>query len=389
MSDALEVVVVGAGPAGSIAAYHLARAGRRVLLLEREPLPRYKPCGGGVTVKALRELPYSIDGIVERDVREADIWFGADRVIQVRGEQIGKMVMRSAFDAYLARQAVGAGAELREGVRVRSVRPSPGGQLTVGTDAGALQARCVIGADGANGVVAKSSGLGQGRRWGVAIEAEIDADAGQTPQPLAIFDFRAVPGGYAYVFPKARHYSVGVYTVRPSLPQLRACLDEYIMSTPTLRDGVVRSCVGHKVPLGRVAGPLQRDGVLLVGDAAGLGDPLWGEGIFFALRSGRVAAEVIGAALEQGTTGRAVDLRSYDRRIRHEIAADLRYARAFARLFYRFPRGRAASLARDRVLAEGIMNILRGQCSYRRFIPMVLRRLPGVFLAKLRAVRTP
>ncbi|MEW5984223.1 MAG: NAD(P)/FAD-dependent oxidoreductase [Acidobacteriota bacterium] len=385
MAGSYDVVVAGAGPAGSLAAYHLARAGYCVLLVEREHLPRYKPCGGGVTLKSLRELPFPIDDVVERDVCEAEIRFGADRVIRARGERVGTMVMRSAFDAGLARRAVEAGAELCEGVRVRAVRRPAGGRIAVETTAGEFRARCVIGADGANSVVAMCCGLGQQREWGIAIEAEIDLPLGRTPEPLVVFDFRAVPGGYAYVFPKARHSSVGVYTIRPSLPQLRACLDAYIQGTPALRDGVVRTCVGHKVPLGRVSGPLHRDGVLLAGDAAGLGDPLWGEGIFFALRSGRIAAEVVNAAFERAGAGVVPRLSDYDTRIRRELAGDLRYARAFARFFYRFPRGRAASLARDPLLAQGMMDILRGQCSYRRFVPMVLRRLPALLASRVTA----
>ncbi len=383
MSDVFEVVIVGAGPAGSLAAYHLARAGRRVLLLDRERLPRYKPCGGGVTVKSLSELPFPVDEVVERDVCEAEIWFGNDRVIRAHGDQIGRMVMRSAFDAHLVRQAVGAGAVCREGVRVRSVRPSVAGQVTIDTDEGALDTRCVIGADGANSVVARAVGLDQAIEWGVAIEGEVDPPPGADILPRVVFDFRGVPSGYAYVFPKSGHYSVGVYTMRPALPRLRAYLDRYIQSTPALRNGIVRSCIGHKVPLGRIAGPLQRDGVVLAGDAAGLGDPLWGEGIFFALRSGRIAAEVIDAGLARAGAGSAPRLSDYDARIRLEMGSDLRYARAFARLFYRFPRGRAASLARDPVLAAGMMDILRGRCSYRRFMPMVLRRLPALIAEKL------
>lgn len=222
MSDVFEVVIVGAGPAGSLAAYHLARAGRRVLLLDRERLPRYKPCGGGVTVKSLSELPFPVDEVVERDVCEAEIWFGNDRVIRAHGDQIGRMVMRSAFDAHLVRQAVGAGAVCREGVRVRSVRPSVAGQVTIDTDEGALDTRCVIGADGANSVVARAVGLDQAIEWGVAIEGEVDPPPGADILPRVVFDFRGVPSGYAYVFPKSGHYSVGVYTMRPALPRLRA-----------------------------------------------------------------------------------------------------------------------------------------------------------------------
>ncbi len=383
MTRTFEVVIVGAGPAGGIAAYHLASAGHAVLIVDREPLPRYKPCGGGVTAKALRELPFPIDGVVEREVCDAEIWFGADRVIHVRGEQIGKMVMRSAFDEYITRMAVEAGAELRDGVRVCGVRSSDG-RMIVETEAGNVGARCVIGADGANSVVRKTVGLGGHGAWGVAIEAEIDVAEGVADSQAVVFDFRAVPSGYAYVFPKARHLSVGVYTMLPSLPGLKGHLDNYIWGNPALRDGVVRSVVGHKVPLGRVAGPLQRDGVLLVGDAAGLGEPLWGEGIYYALRSGRVAAEVIGAALQAANHG-VPHLARYDERIRRELVADLRYARAFASVFHRFPRGRAASLARDPALAAGMIGILRGECSYQRFVPMVLRRLPGVLVRKLTA----
>lgn len=381
MNDAFDVVIVGAGPAGAIAAYHLARSGRRVLILERERLPRYKPCGGGVTAKALRELPFPIDAIVEREVCDADIWFGADRVIHVRGEQIGKMVMRAAFDEHIVRRALEAGAELRDGLRVLGVRSSDA-HMSVETDAGVVGARCVIGADGANSVVRKTAGLGGHGAWGVAIEAEIDVADEVADSQTVVFDFRAVPSGYAYVFPKARHLSVGVYTMLPALQGLRAHLDAYVSGNAALRGGRVRSIVGHRVPLGRVSGPLQQRGVLLAGDAAGLGEPLWGEGIYYALTSGRIAAETIGAALQAENYG-LPDLARYDARIRRELAADLRFAGTFARVFHRFPRGRAASLARDPALAAGMMGILRGECSYRRFMLMVLRRLPALLVKKL------
>ncbi len=122
LRDAYDVAVVGAGPAGATAARELARAGHTVLLLERQRIPRYKTCAGGVTVRAAKLLDFDISSVVERVVHGGRISYKLQRPIERRyPEPVCYMVMRDRFDGFLARKAGEAGAHLAEGVRVASV----------------------------------------------------------------------------------------------------------------------------------------------------------------------------------------------------------------------------------------------------------------------------
>jgi geranylgeranyl reductase family protein len=380
-----DAIVVGCGPSGGMAAYHLASAGVSVLLLDREELPRYKPCGGGVTTKALQELPFPIDDVVEREINDAEILFGSPRGMVVHGRQIGKMVMRATFDHYLVRKAVEVGAEVRSGARVRSLRRESD-YIVVGTDVCEFRARCVIGADGANGVVAKSLGLGANRAWGVAIEAEVDIDAEIVARQRVVFDFAALPFGYGYVFPKAQHLSVGLYTTLPTLSGLRERLDKYVAGNTVLSRGRIRSVVGHRVPLGRLSRPFHAAGVLLVGDAAGLGDPVWGEGISYALKSSRIAAEVLEPKL-RSRSGLVTDLATYSQRITKEVGRELKFARLFAAVLYRLPLRVVEVLVQDRVVAEKMMDVLRGDSGYREYMKKFVGRLPAIVWGRMFAAR--
>src|SRR5919199_5800441 len=142
--DRFDVIVVGAGPAGSTTAYRLARAGARVLLLERERFPRDKPCGGGLTERALRLLPFSVEPVVEAtvDTLEARLRYG-QRFERRSGSGLAVMTQRRRLDAYLAEQAAAAGAELRENARVTAVE---GTTARLGEQA--VTGSVLVGADG-------------------------------------------------------------------------------------------------------------------------------------------------------------------------------------------------------------------------------------------------
>src|SRR5919199_3573075 len=142
--ERFDVIVVGAGPAGSTTAYRLARAGARVLVLERARFPRDKPCGGGLTERALRQLPFSVDPVVEEtvDTLEARLRYGP-RFERRSGSRLAVMTQRRRLDAYLAEQAVAAGAELRENARVTAVE---GTTARLGEQA--VTGSVLVGADG-------------------------------------------------------------------------------------------------------------------------------------------------------------------------------------------------------------------------------------------------
>jgi geranylgeranyl reductase family protein len=288
--ERFDAIVVGAGPAGSTAALRLARAGARVLMLDRERFPRDKPCGGGLTYRAVRQLPVAVDPVVEDAVDRFELGFRYRRRFERSGEgPLVLMTQRRRLDAFLAEQAAAAGVEFRDGARATAVETAEG---VVRFDGGAAGAAVVIGADGVNGLCARVLGLSGRRRHAVALEGNVPYVHAREERwrGRAAVELGSVPGGYAWVFPKGDHVNVGVGGWESEGPRLREHLDracgEY--GLPGSRLEALR---GYRLPMRRPGDAAAEGRVVLVGDAAGLVDPLSGDGIYEALVSARLAAE--------------------------------------------------------------------------------------------------
>ena len=155
-----DAIVVGAGPAGSTAAYRLAHAGATVLLLDRARFPRDKPCGGGQTQRAVRELTFAVDPVVEDSVDRVELRLDYRSRFERRSDfPLVLMTQRRRLDAFLAEQAAAAGADFRDGTKVSAVELADDG-VTVAFDGARARASVLIGADGVNGVTARALGLG-------------------------------------------------------------------------------------------------------------------------------------------------------------------------------------------------------------------------------------
>jgi geranylgeranyl reductase family protein len=312
--ERFDAIVVGAGPAGSTAAYRLSCAGARVLLVDRERFPRDKPCGGGLTFRAVRQLPVPVDAVVEDVVDRIELGYDYGKRFERRGERpLILMTQRRRLDAYLAEQAASAGAEFRDGVRATVIEQDDSG-ATVRFRNSAAGAEVVVGADGVNGLTVRALGLLPLRRHGVALEGNVPYDDETRFRGRALVDLGTVPGGYAWVFPKGDHVNVGVGGWEGEGPRLREHLDRacegYGLSRRRLS-----SVRGYRLPM---RGPGERPvhgRVLAVGDAAGLVDPFSGDGIYEALVSARLAAEVTLDLL----AGRAEDLEPYAGRLAQEL----------------------------------------------------------------------
>jgi geranylgeranyl reductase family protein len=292
--ERFDVLVVGAGPAGSAAAIHLARGGARVLLADKASFPRDKPCGGGLTGRALRHAPCDVSAVVEHVVDGFVFRAGyRTRVARRAARPLIEMTQRRRLDAHLAAQAAGAGADFRPQAPVSEVEVAEDG-VTARVGSARVRASFVVGADGANGVVARAAGLGEGITHGVALEGNVAwGDLGRAPyEGTAWVEVGVVPGGYGWVFPKRDHANLGVGGWAVEGPRLREHLArlarEHGVAPEALRD--VR---GHRLPMRRIGTPAAGGRVLLAGDAAGLVDPLSGDGIYEAFVSGRLAAEAI------------------------------------------------------------------------------------------------
>jgi geranylgeranyl reductase family protein len=332
--ERFDAIVVGAGPAGSTAAFRLSRAGARVLLVDRERFPRDKPCGGGLTYRAVRQLPVPVDAVVEDTVTRCRLGLRYGRSFErATGEPLILMTQRRRLDAHLAEQAVAAGADFRDGTRATALELEGGGGV-VRFDGSAASAPVVIGADGVNGLAARALGLMGRRSHAVALEGNIArVHAREDLSGCALVELGAVPGGYAWVFPKGDHVNVGV--------------GGWESEGPRLREHLERACVGYGLPAARLESvrgyrlPMRARGdrvssgpALLVGDAAGLVDPLSGDGMYEALVSARLAAETALELLDGGAT----DLDGYAPKLESELGRALAASWKAKLALERFPR---------------------------------------------------
>jgi len=374
--SAYDVAVVGAGPAGSTAALHLARGGKRVALIEKQRLPRYKTCGGGLVGRAFRWLPDDLELPVEHECFAAEANFlESGMSFRVRRERpIVSMTMRATLDRALADAAVAAGAELFSPCELRDLRQDERG-VDLETDRGRIRARFLIGADGVLSAVARKAGFAHAPATVPALEAEI----GVPPEVharfagVARFDFEAVESGYGWVFPKREHLSCGILTMRRGAGGLHRALERYLARVgvgPALSE----ERHGFVIPVRPRRGGCVRGRVLLAGDAAGFADALTGEGISIAMQSGNLAA----LSILHGPPDRAGV--GYAAAIRRELCAELRIARGLARVTYgRRAIARSVFRARGPVLAEGVADVFLGTRTYRS---LVLK--PSSYLALLR-----
>jgi geranylgeranyl reductase family protein len=334
-SRPFDAAVVGAGPAGACAAFELARQGARVVLLDKEDLPRYKTCGGGVVRRAQNLLAIDLSPVAECEITSATMTLLRSGLSfqATRSQGLITMTMRAAFDQFLVAQAEAAGATIRPKTKVIALARAASGVRLQTTD-GPVAARFVIASDGVHSAVAKAAGWPDHRRLAPALEAELyvsDHDL-QRFSSAARFDFDIPPHGYGWIFPKRDHLSVGVLTTAIRDRRLNQHFDDYVRTLRLARI-VKEERHGFLIPLAVRSARLAHDRILLVGDAAGLADPVTAEGISHAIQSGQMAARALMAADFDRGKGEAF----YQQTIHQSLLPELRAARLLAALLYSSP----------------------------------------------------
>ncbi|SRR5579884_502213 len=354
-----DVIITGAGPAGSAAAIALARAGRSVLVLEKEAHPRHKSCGGGLSARILPYLDADLKQVIEREIRQIVFRRQHKEVSFTSADPVAYLVVRPRFDAYLVEKAREAGAEVREKTPMLDWRACSDG-IEVQRRAGRDTASFLIGADGATSRVARKLYPS----WRKHLAFSVEAEAPLRSKAETVWIDLAVPRGYGWIFPKASGAAIGVadFKAKAERPKERyfEFLKRYSSFLPG--DGKVEPN-GCTIPIYRRASPpLARGRVLLIGDAAGLVDPLFGEGIFYAVRSGQMAAQAIANAWTQRG-----EIQSYDREVRTIFYPDFETAGWMARWIYTFPGLFLEGIRRHPNAMELYLGILRGERTYRQF----------------------
>lgn len=349
--DPFDLLIVGAGPAGSFAAERLAQGGVRVALFDGRPEGEPKACGGGVTTKALKAWPHLLDA-VGRTVDELEMYSPSGKHLQMKLDEPFAIYSRVAFDSYLRERARAAGAQVVfTKITSRGIKRTADGWTLRDGNGGEWSGKMLVGAEGANSAIAKKlAGPLQASDMEVAFGYRAPLpEKGDAPTVIAF-----LPGwvGYAWAFPRLDHISFGIATTQDAFEHkaLDELLWQFMFGYYSQREGSRQNI--WKRSKDSVTGSLEKDlrasaeryaaripgladqtwekrrvcgeGWALLGDAAGFADPVTGEGIYYALRSAELFAD---AFLE----GRPEE---YEQRWRQDFGGELRRASQMRRRFY-------------------------------------------------------
>lgn len=367
-----DCIIVGAGPAGGTAAYHLAKRGRSVVVLEKESLPRYKPCGGGVSPIVQQWFDFDFSPAVSVKATEIRYtWKMGDPVdVQLKTKEPVWMVRRDVFDHFLIEQAQKQGAELRTQTEVTGIE-FKGDRWQVNTLSEPVEGRYIIAADGAKGPMAKWLGFSKRKRR-MAGALEVETPAPTDEEPVVHFDFGQVKNGYIWNFPKAGGYSIGVGAFRGGGTQdLKGMIAEYGKQFSVNLNAYQQ--YGHGICLWDGKQKLHTQNAVLAGEAACVVDPFTAEGIRPSILSGLKAAE----AIDRAVAGDGNALENYTQVINEEWGDEMVWAQRLAAAFYSLPKiGYDVGVKRPSA-TEVMLKILCGELRYSEVVNRALQRLGG------------
>ena len=327
-----DVIIVGAGPAGSTLAYRLARSGLDVMLLEREHMPRVKPCGGGIDGFFMQNLPagLDLDGIIEGEANTAVVWYEGKPQAEFPIPRPIYLTQRKLLDQRLATSAAEQGAHFVEGAKVESLERHKG-QWRVSSTAGEYEAPLVVGADGAYSTVARKVGIPNDKKYRTTYiasewDAHVEPSQQEAWQGKVMIDCSVIPLGYGWIFPKRDHLNLGFGVPFKKGKDLKAITQHFVAKRSGL-NVIDHKAPAHWIPFAKVGAPVVREGVLLVGDAAGMADPATGAGISWAAKSSALAAP----AIQDAVMGDPSALPRYQQRI-HNMQKDMEAGMALRNL---------------------------------------------------------
>ncbi|WP_158859317.1 geranylgeranyl reductase family protein [Lunatibacter salilacus] len=333
--NSFDVVVVGAGPSGAMAAYEAAAGNLSVCILEKKVLPRYKTCGGGLVYRGKRKLPFEISEAVSKTYNDLAVYFDHSPIsfTTSRDKPIISMVMRDTFDHLLVNKAKERGVVVMEDSCVLEIESK--GEILLKTSNGNISTRFLIAADGAYSPTAKLFGWKETRKLIPALEYEIivsEADFNRLSNEVR-FDVDAIPYGYGWCFPKENHLSVGVGCFKHNNISLKEYYRKYL-KTLGINEILREEAHGFQIPISPRTDGFYRNGAFLIGDAAGFADPLTAEGISNAIYSGQMA----GRAIAQHPQDPYKAGGQYEQLLNEDLLHELKISGFLSKIFYENPR---------------------------------------------------
>ncbi|MEM9483903.1 MAG: geranylgeranyl reductase family protein [Cyanobacteria bacterium P01_F01_bin.116] len=369
-----DCIVVGAGPAGSTTAHQLAQRGRSVLLLEKQALPRYKPCTGAISPSVAHWLDFDLTPVIDQKLRRIRYTWQLEDPIEAELETEEPMwiVRRDRFDHYLVEQAQKQGVTLQDSTPVLGISLQDN-VWTVQTPQGDQTGKYLVAADGADGPMAKWLGF-KAEKVRQSYVLEIDLP---TPlaEPTMAFEFGLVKQGCIWNFPKHQRHSLGITRfLGNKLKEPEQCLANYAKSLgSSFEAGQLYS---HGLKLWNGNTPLHTQQAVLVGEAAALVDPMTAEGIRPAIFSGIEAANAIDRALD----GEAQALAHYSQTIHNEWGNDIQWSQRIASIFFRMQKiGYRVGIKRP-TATKRLGQLLAGEIHYADLANRVIKRISGSLL---------
>ena len=394
------VLVIGAGPAGATAARALAAAGVGVRLLDRQRFPRHKPCGGGITTRALRRFPWLQPALARITTHHVSRLLlqgpSGEQAVLTSPSPAVLLIRRCEFDDLLVRLAVEAGVTLEEEAWVSGVEVDDDTVSARTRDGRTFTGRFLVAADGVNGVTTRRLGLsGEWDRSRLALdlmeETPTETLRSVDPGTLLVSYGHGGTDGYGYIFPKRDHVNVGIgcllsyFRERIEVPpyEMHRRFVEDLRQSGAL---VGESSRGHFTPSHvPVGGPIHRTArgrVLVAGDAGGFVNAYTAEGIYYAMVTGELAAGAIARTLGRPGPGEArAAARRYVRSWKSEIGAELRDSVLIQKYLFRESRRVGAVVrgaAHYREVADLIVGYAIGSISYKAARRAILARFPRV-----------
>jgi digeranylgeranylglycerophospholipid reductase len=388
----MDVIVVGAGPAGSMAAEAVAKRGYEVTVYEKGPLRREKPCGGGVSDRVEEEFNLNPgDDFWDRPCRGIFLCSPKNKtVVLTEEEQGGYLVMREKFDYYLVERARKAGIHFVENTRVEPY-VKHGKVAGVKTGGEVIESDIVIACDGTPSSCARALGMYNGNEYNQAStyqyqmkmdNKEIDEKIGNNME--IYFGHTWMPYGYSWIFPKKGIVTVGcgtwLYALRNHKVNVKNCLDKFIKEHPVASQklGNAETLYPQSAMIGfsSIADPIYLDNFMVAGDAAGFVSVPTGEGIYYSMVSGRIAGEVAAEALDLKDTSSKV-LKRYKKRTKKKMGADMKWGYWLRRLVMDKERNQE-NLVKISLKDDWVYNmtgkLIGGDIGYREFLIRYLLR---------------
>ena len=302
-----DVIIIGAGPAGSSAAMTLASQGFHTAVIDKSQFPRDKLCGGLLTLRSAKIydqiFPKPWDKIIQHQSKGLRIYHKDKLLNQVDNYKTLAFTNRREFDAFLLEQAVDAGAETFLGNGVNNIDLVDNSVML--SDGSTLKADCLIGADGVNSKLAHTLFNSAFSKNRTAFGLEIEVPRNETTQTFdkPEISFGHINWGYGWVFPKKDTYTVGIGGLYGKNTDYKKLLTTY--SQQRFAHSLNYKIKGHFIPFGEYKKMPGKSNALLCGDAAGLVEPITGEGIAYAMQSGHCAALACTLALKEKHPARA------------------------------------------------------------------------------------